>query len=937
MGIETIIGAAVAAAAAGLQAAGLATAAAIISLVGTLAAVAFQVLGANRAQRTDAQREERTRQFDPHPPFRFAFGEVPIEGSVAFHYAKGQKYYLTLLLNSVPSHAIDAIEINDGIPLPLLSDASNDLYDMAKGAGTSESTYSAAVRFWAGLGEQTAPPSSWLTDIPGVIQSSDSWSGATVLHIEFTHGNQEQALKRWAQGKPPPIRVYGRWSKVYDPRLDSSSGVTGASGSHDPADRTTWAYSANPALCALMLVRDDRALAFDDEMIPIQQWADAADACEVDAGSTTATNVLSTPWTGASPAAQVVGSDAGSGVWTHNRGTVATATGTLDANTGNPVLKLTSTDTDGTLIPAEYARAGVYIDLGSDGPHDITRTEFFTGTTGQGRLRYKIYQADTGGAASSTDQEDTFMPPTAANITLVYDRGDVGFPGGAGDVTHTINGRYASMVVEGGAPNQGFIEMSAVSWTSSTDYGQRFECHGVVAVREREFSILDPVLGAMAGWLDTTDGLLGVRAGVWAAATGALSQPVGDEIEIKGRRDGGLDKVTPKIIGEHRNFEETDGPQWPSPDAPPRGARDYPLQLPMVKSPYQAQHLAKIFFNRSEPNRTVSATFDGREMSRRIGERVTLALPGFNRADATYLIDAKQTTWQPEADGVRLEVKLTLIEDKETNWTFTPDEYDVPESYVPPAKTVPTIAAPTGCELTTEERTVPGEGAETELWIRQRFLPVSTADSYVVTVTEAQYDTVGNENETVGPTTFTFEVDAGQTIDDGGTEKVEHYFGPVIPNVQYDFSVVAGSASLGRSDTALECNITPAPDAAPTGVPTLISSSHDGVHTATHTLQQTTEETARQIRLYGGNESDRSDLTLLATASALPTIQVGLADVFAFADIRYLRAKVVDKWQQESPNHLDFDYTPAGSTQDALLKEDGANILTEAGDAILLE
>lgn len=53
--------------------------------------------------------------------------------------------------------------------------------------------------------------------------------------------------KRFASGMPQ-LQAYGKWSKTYDPRLDSTR--PGGSGTHRVDDETTWAWSENPALHA---------------------------------------------------------------------------------------------------------------------------------------------------------------------------------------------------------------------------------------------------------------------------------------------------------------------------------------------------------------------------------------------------------------------------------------------------------------------------------------------------------------------------------------------------------------------------------------------------------------------------------------------------------------------------------------------------------------
>ncbi len=98
------------------------------------------------------QRKDRTRQFDPHPPFRFAFGEFPLEGAVVFHHVEEdtERYFLTYLLNSIPSEVITKIEINDGLELSFadavdgnavdITNTASEIYDMTAGAWRAHSS-----------------------------------------------------------------------------------------------------------------------------------------------------------------------------------------------------------------------------------------------------------------------------------------------------------------------------------------------------------------------------------------------------------------------------------------------------------------------------------------------------------------------------------------------------------------------------------------------------------------------------------------------------------------------------------------------------------------------------------------------------------------------------------------------------------------------------
>ncbi|MHA2351474.1 MAG: hypothetical protein ACXADL_17805, partial [Candidatus Thorarchaeota archaeon] len=165
-------------------------------------------------------------------------------------------------------------------------------------------------------------------------------------------------------------------------------------------------------------------------------------------------------WSADAPIAQVTGTDHGSGVWAYNRGTVALATGTI---LSGPVLRLTSTDTDGTVTEAETGRIGTYVDMVDAGYEDdvsylIRWGQGYGGTVGSGKWRARMYTADAGGSASVADQEATFMPPDAQNITEVLDTGLQTFPGPGVDQDENMLGRYVSFVFNGGDPNEGWVE-----------------------------------------------------------------------------------------------------------------------------------------------------------------------------------------------------------------------------------------------------------------------------------------------------------------------------------------------------------------------------------------------------------------------------------------------------------------------------------------------
>ncbi|MEO0623829.1 MAG: hypothetical protein AAF183_16615 [Pseudomonadota bacterium] len=853
------------------------TASILATALNVVAGVATFLLQ-SRGSSSRAQRDSRSRAFDPHPNFRFAFGEFPQEGSVVFHHSVGQAYYLVVLLNSLPSEAVTRIEINDGVHLEFadmtaLTDFSSDHNPTIAVYADQAGTRDAAVNVHIGLGDQTAPPERWLSEIgpggqfsDGTIAATDAWQGHTVAFIRFIHGGEEKAARRWAQGKPPPMRFFGQWSKVYDPRLDSSSGVTGASGSHLPDDPSTWAYSENAALCALTLVRHRYALGFSDERIPIQQWADAADACEGGPEVVVQNTIVSNVNGGVSDAAGVSAGITYSGFSPTDIVTASLVPGIGEgawSPWGAPALSGPQTGALTRFSIAPDGNPGQAVEVGGLAPRDgyaNAAADFVPGAV-SGGSSYVVYIVDT---------------PVSDNT-----------------------GSFGVALSTGGGG---------------------FRCDGLVVIEEREISLLDPVLACFAGQLDTTDGLLGVRAGVWTAPTITLTEPVGDELEIIGARDEGYDRVRPKYISREREYEETDGTGYAIRD----GFRERPLQLGLVREPVQAERLAKIAALTGSPRRSITGTWDGREAQRRIGERVNFSLVGFPRAASTYRITGKHFFFAEQDDGLRLEVQLTLVEDLASFYAFSGADYTPPAPYSPPEQSIPGIEAPTGCELTVEEQAEQFTEGETSLYIRHRFLPVEGVDWYRVEVYEEEY------GDSLGDRTVNVQVDASQTIDDAGTTKVEHVFGRVVAGVEYRFRAYARSADLGLSETPLECTILAAPPSDVLGLPQIVSQDHDGANTATHRLRAPNAPGVTALRLAAGDQADRSDLAIIATVNIGALGEHDFLDVNAFSARRYLRAVAIDQFGREG-QALDFDYLAGSSVENFRAREGGGIRLREGG------
>lgn len=670
------------------------------AVLGAVAAAAIsfagQALFANPP--SARQRKSRTRQFDPHPNFRFAFGEFPQEGSVVFHHVDGQLYYLAYLLSSIPCDEITRIEINDGLHLPLQNPETlkvmNDPTIDYKGGSDVDDSFNdfknGRIVFWFGDGTQTQPPQLWLDRIGDVLEDTDIWKGAAVMFVQIDHSSDPRlAAKLFPTGKPPLLKFFGKWSRLYDPRKDSNSGVTGASGTHDPDDYTTWEFSRNPALAGLMLAFHDKALGFDREMIPIQQWATAADDCRecrdrlADAALYIALDV-----SGSMDGAKIEAQATAVANLLREIKDLADATKPNDVrivlyNSGvaDSIERRDADDGDYDALIA-FAEGATTASGGTDFNAGVqSASTFYDGAGSKERLL--VFTTDGVPEPASTADD------AKATLDAISDLARHAFNIELEDTTQTekIDNTGGVPVVPAGDP-----DLLAKSFLGAVGLNgiETFCCDGMVEIESRDLNLLDPVLASFAAHLDTTGGMLGIRAGVWKAPTETLTEPVGDDIEIKGARDAGFDMVRAKFIAAHREWEPTDGPGFRL----RQGARIEPLELELVANAEQAQRLEKIAALRAEPNRIISATWDGREAHRRLGERVSFALPGFARAASTFVIDAKQVITQEADDGFRVEVPMTLREDLESTYAFTADDLTDPDTFTSPELTHPEMDPP---------------------------------------------------------------------------------------------------------------------------------------------------------------------------------------------------------------------------------------------------
>lgn len=200
------------------------------------------------------------------PHFRFLYGKIEVEGIRVFRHVAGKVRYDAYIMNSRPSLGGFAFKLND-TRIELLSDGSNDVYDMDKGAGVSTSPWNGHVKLWASVGDHTKPPQQFLDELSDdAFSATDIGLGMTMLWVRSDYGANDSAQSRW-NGKIPTFKVDGYWSRLYDPRNPS----------HVLDDPDTHDWSATPALVTLDLLLNKRALARPHGSIDFANFGAGAD------------------------------------------------------------------------------------------------------------------------------------------------------------------------------------------------------------------------------------------------------------------------------------------------------------------------------------------------------------------------------------------------------------------------------------------------------------------------------------------------------------------------------------------------------------------------------------------------------------------------------------------------------------------------------------
>lgn len=249
--------------------AGIATAA-----IGVAGALATTLLGvalapdARRPRQPDVKRQ--LAQANALTPYRFCYGRTRVFASpiALVDDADAGKLYICALVNSRPSEGPFTLWL-DRREVVLSGDPYSDTGAIADNDAfrDSELDGQSMAAVWFRRGDQTAPPSRFLTERPDVFAATDAGAGLTLVWMILGRGRRSTELDRWPAW-PPQIEVEGDFSRVWDPRDPAQ----------DADDPDTWTYSDNRALCVLDALRRNPVRPYPLAQIDVDLFRAVADS-----------------------------------------------------------------------------------------------------------------------------------------------------------------------------------------------------------------------------------------------------------------------------------------------------------------------------------------------------------------------------------------------------------------------------------------------------------------------------------------------------------------------------------------------------------------------------------------------------------------------------------------------------------------------------------
>jgi hypothetical protein len=195
----------------------------------------------------------------------YIYGTYRAGGDVLFFDTSGtdnDKLWMMVAFSSRECDALNKVYFND-------EEISFNVSDQATTSPYSSVTCKRHVQFGT---DSQAATAAFVSGVYNWTANHRNRGTATIgFELEFNRDVFPNGL--------PLLSAEWQGAKIYDPRLDST--VSGGSGSHRVADKTTWEYSANAALVLYDYMRDDLiGPAFPNSVFDMANIIAAANICD---------------------------------------------------------------------------------------------------------------------------------------------------------------------------------------------------------------------------------------------------------------------------------------------------------------------------------------------------------------------------------------------------------------------------------------------------------------------------------------------------------------------------------------------------------------------------------------------------------------------------------------------------------------------------------
>lgn len=239
-------------------------------VLGVGLSVLAQKLLAQKPKRSPTEGQQETRQ--PVPPRSFIYGRIKRAGDLFFEEATSNILFKGIMFSSREIDAMETVYLDDK---PVTLDG--EFYVQTEPYVDADGYRRVRITQFLGTDNQTVD-GQLLAYYPGIWTADHRLRGIAYLVVGFDQPGDPEFFSKVYPGGVPTVQVLIRGCKVYDPRLDST--VLGGSGAHRHADKDTWEWSDNAALCILDWITHFDGYARSIDSIDVATFMTMADLCD---------------------------------------------------------------------------------------------------------------------------------------------------------------------------------------------------------------------------------------------------------------------------------------------------------------------------------------------------------------------------------------------------------------------------------------------------------------------------------------------------------------------------------------------------------------------------------------------------------------------------------------------------------------------------------